>query len=220
MKASPPATPGRPVLGPGDVEQRNARRAACERRSARRQDVERTCWRRPQSVGIDAVNSPRAQSIEHDANEVSMKRFSRLPGDEPATFAVTVSLALAQAWPGEADQVDRAVRARRHDRHPSRARSATKLAIALGAAGHHREQARRGRRHRCGFRRQGGARWLHDHGRHDQHHTRSTRRSTRTFRTIRSKDFVPITLIARVPNMLVVNPDGTGEERGRAHRAC
>ena len=34
------------------------------------------------------------------------------------------------------------------------------------------------------------------------------------------KDFVPITMIARVPNMLVVNPGGAGEGREGADRRC
>ena len=78
----------------------------------------------------------------------------------------------------------------------------------LGVArrpGDRREQAGRGRRRRRDVRREGARRRLYDHGRHDQH-ARDQRVAVQGPSIRPVKDFVPIMLIARVPNMLVVNP--------------
>ena len=103
----------------------------------------------------------------------------------------------------EADQVGGAVRARRHDRHP-RAHRRRKARDCARPAGHHREQAGAG----GGVGAEFTAKSAPDGytimgGTISTHAINASLYKDLPYDPV--KDFVAITLIARVPNMLVVN---------------
>ena len=117
VKASPPSTPGQPVLGPGDVER--ATRAA---RLANGVPLDDKTWNdliaAAQSVGIDAARASAMIASRSGSNWGGpMKRLlSLLLGCVAAPSSRRIAAGAGVA--GEADQVGRAVRAGRHDRHP------------------------------------------------------------------------------------------------------
>ena len=116
------------------------------------------------------------------------------------------ALACAQAWPSK--PIRTSCRSRPGGTTDILARTiAEKLSIALGQPVIVENKPGAGGGVGAAEVAQSAGRRLHDHGRHDQHARDQRDRSTRICRYDPVRDFVPITLIARVPNMLVVNND-------------
>ena len=197
VKASPPAVAGQPVLGPGDVERRT--RAA---RLANGVPLDDKTWQRSAGSGAFGGHRPASALTSMRSMKQGGGNMQRIIAGDGAWPSLS-TLAFAQAWPskpiryvvpfaagGTTDILGRTI--------------GEKLSIALGqpvvvenkpGAGGGLGAGEVAKAPADGYTIMGGT--------ISTHAINASLYSSLPYDPV--KDFVPITLIARVPNMLVVN---------------